>query len=92
MILNRLAMHIGCVNMRGHEGTISIGQLLPNNNMYYANIRWSLHKAIHIMVQNVAMVCASIHLAPINRCENLCAVYINDLKRCPIVDAMHIEG
>ena len=83
--------------MRGHEGAIYIGQPIsyfPTRAICIdRTIRWSLHKSIHIAVQhNVAMVCASIHIAPINTSGELFAIiYIGDSIRCPIVGAMHID-
>lgn len=43
------------------------------------------------MVQYVVMVCASIHIAAINVCEDLCSIRIGDSIRCPVVGAIHID-
>ena len=55
-------------------------------------IRWSMSKAIHIAVQYIAMLCASMHITPINMSEDPCAIHIVYSICCPIVGATHIDS
>ena len=39
-------------------------------------IRWSMPKAVYIVVQYIATMCASMHIAPINMSEDPCAMHV----------------
>ena len=54
-------------------------------------IRWSLSNARHIAVHNIATMCASMYIAPINMSEHPCAIHIGYLVCYPIVDVMDTD-
>lgn len=49
-----------------------------------------MSKALHIAVQYIATMCASMHIAPINMLEGpLYHTYVVYLIYCPVVSAMY---
>ena len=60
--------------------------------IYRANNTSYLSKAILIVVQNIATMCTSMRIAPINMIEDLCEIHIGFPICCPIVGAMHIDS
>ena len=54
-------------------------------------IRWSMSNAIYIAFHNMATMCASMHITPINMSEDPCAIHIVYSVRCPIVGAIYFD-
>ena len=55
-------------------------------------IRWSMSNAIHItVVQNIATMCASMHITPINMSGDSCAIRIVYSVCCSIIGVMHVD-
>ena len=51
---------------------------------------FNIHR-VRVRVHNIATMCASMHITPINMSGDPCAIHIVHSVCCPIVGAIHIE-
>lgn len=100
MLHSHTATHIEGLNMHGVEGAIHTARdyfswrrlqcilihqyLFPGVEPYVSR---PMSRAMHILVQYIATMCASNHIASINMSEDRCPIHVGYSISCPAVGA-----
>ena len=90
----------GAINIARSISFVAVAAIcIDNTNIFLTSpaicivltIRWSMSNAIHIAVCNIATMCPSMHITPINTSGDHCVIHIVYSICCPIVGAIHID-